>query len=169
MKRHQSKIKIEKDTQDQIYEWITIGLMMMFCVMVMYYYNDLPERIPTHFGLSGEADAYGHKGTLWMLLALGLALPSLMMFLTRYPHSFNYPFKITEENAAYEYRMAVKLMLWMAMAIAMIFLVICWGIIQTSLGHQDGLSRYLLLFVLVLTFAPIVNYLLVGWFGRKEA
>ena len=57
----------------------------------------------------------------------------------------------------------------MAMAIAMIFLVICWGIIQTAFGHQDGLSRYLLLLVLVLTFAPIVNYLLVGWFGQKEA
>lgn len=41
-------------------------------------YSDLPDRIPTHFGLSGDADAWGGKSSIWVVPAIMMALIALL-------------------------------------------------------------------------------------------
>ena len=63
----------------------------------------LPASVPSHFGVSGRPDAYGGKGTLIFLAVLAvLAVAFAIGFalLCRYPWTYNYPWVITEENAA---------------------------------------------------------------------
>jgi len=43
-------------------------------VGVAVVYGDVPDRVPHHFGLSGEPDAWGGRGWLWALPALQLLL-----------------------------------------------------------------------------------------------
>jgi uncharacterized membrane protein len=43
-------------------------------------YPSLPETVPTHFDLSGTADAYGHKRSIWLISFL-LASVSLLVYL----------------------------------------------------------------------------------------
>jgi hypothetical protein len=46
-------------------------------------YQDLPDRVPIHFGIDGTANRYGPRSVLWLLVvvqlsvAVSLVLPSL--------------------------------------------------------------------------------------------
>ena len=41
----------------------------------------LPDRVPTHFDISGRPNAWGSPGMLWILPAVGLGLYLLMTLL----------------------------------------------------------------------------------------
>ena len=59
----------------------------------------LPEKIPTHFNLAGEADGFGHKNDLFILAVSATIIYILLSILKRFPHVFNYPVEVTEHNA----------------------------------------------------------------------
>jgi uncharacterized membrane protein len=62
------------------------------------YWPALSPRIPTHFGADGLPDAWGSKSGILVIGLIGVAL-SLSMFVLRwYPHIYNYPVVLTEEN-----------------------------------------------------------------------
>ena len=57
-----------------------LGVLMMLLVGVNY--PRLPERIPIHFGVTGEPDAWGPRETIWLLPLMGLASFTLLFGLT---------------------------------------------------------------------------------------
>ena len=51
----------------------------------------LPEQVPTHFGLDGQADGYGSRWTLWLLAGLGVLFAVLFQIIPRLdPRRRNY-------------------------------------------------------------------------------
>ena len=71
-KNHRPKpIPFQRTDQEWIYE--IIGLIAL-AVMIGYpliLYSHIPDRIPIHFNLAGEADGYGSKSVLWILIGIG--------------------------------------------------------------------------------------------------
>ena len=93
------KIKLEKSALDHAIEYTTFGLIIFSFVYTIIYYGNLPADIPMHFNHKGEVDSYGAKATIWILNFIALATVAGMHYLNRLPHIFNYPQKITEDNA----------------------------------------------------------------------
>ena len=59
----------------------------------------LPERIPTHFDISGKPNAWGSPGFLWILPVVGLGLYVLMTALASIQfRRYNLPVRVTEVN-----------------------------------------------------------------------
>jgi len=48
-------------------EYILIGLILLMLVAAVYFYPKVPSRIPTHWGPSGEADAFGPRWHLFII------------------------------------------------------------------------------------------------------
>ena len=48
--------------------------------------------------------------SLWILPFIGLTIYAGVAFLKKYPHLFNYPNRITHENAPFQYKTAVRLL-----------------------------------------------------------
>ena len=72
-----------------------ITLMWVFSllpfVLVAVAWPYLPEKVPTHWGMSGRVDGYGSPATLWLLCAINLPLSLGMQFLPRLdPKKENY-------------------------------------------------------------------------------
>ena len=42
-------------------EWIFWVVLIIPFIYAAYIWNDLPERIPTHWGLNGEPNGFGSK------------------------------------------------------------------------------------------------------------
>ncbi|MDA8354061.1 MAG: SdpI family protein [Firmicutes bacterium] len=64
--------------------WDTVVLILGMIPLVFAWtvYDQLPERIPSHFNLSGEPDDYSDKATFIPLMAgMGLGLPFLIKWL----------------------------------------------------------------------------------------
>ncbi|WP_020530961.1 SdpI family protein [Flexithrix dorotheae] len=51
-------------------EWIGITFLIIPFVMLIYLWNDLPEKIPVHWNIEGEVDRYAGKGFELFLLPL---------------------------------------------------------------------------------------------------
>jgi hypothetical protein len=83
------------------------------------------------------------------IIYLGLTI------LSQYPHIFNYPVAITTENALKQYTLAVRLIRFLKLSIAVIF-----GTIMVSIHQLDGAKQlWLLPIILILANAPIAYYL----------
>lgn len=96
---------------------------------VLVLYPSLPETVPTHFGGSGQPDAFGDRTTVLWLVALMIGLGALCGWLSTRPRLFNYPGRVTEENAQAVYREGERMMVWVLAAFALVFLGIALSIV----------------------------------------
>lgn len=149
----QPKLDIAKDFQDQVLEWVALGLLTISILLTIYYYPQLNDTIPTHFNGKGEADGFGSKAIIWVLGGLSLFTYLTLTYLSRLPHYFNYPVKITEENAKDHYKNALKMTRYLKVFILLSFLYFIWVSIQNGLGHQMNLGTWFTPVFLVIIFS----------------
>jgi uncharacterized membrane protein len=155
-----SKIKLEPTTSDNLLEaagWLALALIWLITI---FYYKNLPVTIPTHFNIAGEADNYGVRSTIFFMPALGTVLFIGMTILNRFPHVFNYPVKITPENARKQYTMATRLIRVLKLAVLIIFTMIVWYSGQAAIDKSGKLFLLFLPLTLAIIFIPLVLYII---------
>jgi len=154
------RIKIERTSLDKVVDlagWLVLAGLWL---MILLNYADLPDTIPTHFNAAGKADDYGNKSTIFMLPVIATILYAGMTRLNLFPHIFNFPTKITAENALGQYTNSTQMMRYVKLVIVFLFTIIVFKTMQTAIGKSDGLGIWFLPLVLVLALAPFVVYLL---------
>ena len=155
------KVKIKLDTIDTIIEALGVIALLVLITLPLYYFDQLPNEIPSHYGASGKPDEYSEKGIIWTLPIVGVILYLGIFWLNKYPHIFNYPQQITEGNALRLYTVATKIIRFLNTQMSIAFAYLTYSTIQTSLGRQDGISSHFLLIFL------LSNFLLLGYLLYK--
>jgi len=132
----------------------TIGLSIL---LIALYYGQLPDRIPIHFDINGNPDSWSKKVMLWFLpIMLGATVGMLHLVSKMSPDNFNYPVKITAENAAYYYRKTRLGLALMNLVIGLMALFITWKMITIALGNSDSFSAWFIPGLLLAIALPIV-------------
>ena len=144
---------------NQVIKIATLLGVIILIALPLYYYNQLPDIIPSHFGFNGKPDDTGPKVLLWIMPAIGLFVFILSRVLIRYPHAFHYPVKITEENSTIQYKLAQELICSINGLITWLLLYMTAATIQTALGNNDGLSVWVMLIFFVLLFSALGRYM----------
>ncbi len=119
-------------------------------------YSALPEEIPTHFNLTGGADATGPKSYLWLFYVVGLAIFILLTLTDGRPEKMNYPVSITEENREQLYEIGAGMLRFLKLAIVVLWSLIAHRTIEIASGVRDGLGNELLIVSVTLIFLPIL-------------
>ena len=120
------KLKVPLSKSEIIVEGLGWILLFSMWCYILFVYNRLPDIIPTHFSFSGKADAYGSKSSIFTLPILGLIIFVLLTILNRFPHIFNYTVIITEDNALQQYKMGTRVLRYLKLIIAIIFIAIVY-------------------------------------------
>jgi len=107
-------------------------------------YPRLPETIPVHFGLSGEADGWGRR---WMIFLLPII--STMIFTIQYL-VFNYGMVSASKPVPEAARVPLHLLL---LEMAVIFTYVTWRMSEHSFGRARGLGVWFLPATLLAIFA----------------
>lgn len=128
-------------------------------VLPLLKWSSLPEKIPTHFGFSGEPDSWGAKWIIWLLPGIGLVLYGFLTIAVRFPHRFNYPWPINEENAQRQYALARTLIALIKIEVIWLFAFLAWRSIEIANGNATGLSAAFLPVVLVVLLGTVTWYL----------
>lgn len=115
----------------------------------------LPGRIPTHFDIAGQPNAWGNPRMLLLLPLISLALYVMMTFLSRRPASFNYPAPVTAQNRNRLHRLAVDMLAWLKAEVITLFALIQFFSIRTVRVQENVLPAWLMPAGLVLLFATI--------------
>ena len=153
------KIDIKLDPIDRVLQATTALGLLALVLLPLYYFDMLPDEIPSHFGPNGQPDDYSRKGIIWTLPIIGLLLSTGLFWLNKHPHTFNYPQKITEDNAERLYTVATKVTRFINAQMALVFAYLAYSTIHTALGTQDGLSPYFLVIFIICNFV-VIGYLL---------
>lgn len=118
----------------------------------------LPSRIPTHFGINGQPDAWGSP---WMMLALPIgacALYLLMTLVSFYPSAFNYPVRVTPSNRARLQDLALQMIAWLKAEVIWLFALIQMAALDAARSGQSNLSHWLMPGALGVVFGTIIGY-----------
>jgi uncharacterized membrane protein len=126
---------------------------------IVQFWAVLPDRIPIHFGLGGQPDAWGDKVTIWMLPALAAIIFVVLTAVSRYPHTFNYPVRITQENARRQYLLGRGLLVWLKAEVCWLFAFVVRQQILVALGNAQRFSIELVFGIFFLIFATVAVYL----------
>ena len=160
LKPKQPKIEIKKSTFESNLNIISSFLIILQFVIIFICWNKLPEKIPTHFNISGEPNGWSGKISILNLPVLSVILFVLMTILSSYPHTFNYLIKITDENADIQYTLVKKYLAFLKFLIMILFTVIIFMIGESSIGGFNNKLIYLLYIPLVLIFVATAHYII---------
>ena len=97
------KIKLPVTLYQRILSILSFLLLAGQILCLILRWNHLPDEIPTHFGLSGQADAYGSKGSVILLPVISILIYLLMIFVEKFPELWNVPGHVTPENIGWIY------------------------------------------------------------------
>lgn len=143
MKKQRPKIRPPRKFWDRVLETIAICGVLLGVYLVIRAWSSLPQTIPIHFDAVGNADGFGPKKMIWLLPAIGVVLVLMMLFLRRFPWLSNVPkVKITDENAAYQYGLIVRLLSLLACFVSLLFLALVNDTIQIALGGTSLLGAW---------------------------
>ncbi len=149
------KVKVKKDKVDIAIEILTFTLLLFSFLFIGYHYSNLPEQIPAHFGYSGEVNRYDEKSMIWLLPVILSVVCWVIFSLNDYPHLYNYPEKITEENAKKYYKESVKMMRFINLGMAMLSFLVTYETVTIALNNTTRFS--LLTNVLILTIVGFMT------------
>jgi uncharacterized membrane protein len=161
-------IKLKRTTFDWILELAAFTFLLILIGMPLIYGRELPVKIPVHFNFAGEPDGYGSRSSLWILPLTGLFMYLVMTVLEAFPNIYNFPVKITPENAVTQYRLATRLIRILKTFILLIFSFISYQTIKTAMGNATGLGKVFLPLFLLFTFGIILIYVLRSLNNRQN-
>ena len=151
-------IKLELTTADKIFEIIGWLLTISLWGLTITNYANLPDTIPTHYNGAGQADGFGGKATILTLPLIATVLFVGMTILNKFPHIFNYPTNITQDNALRQYTNATRMIRYLKLIIVVIFGLIAFKTIQNANGQTNGLGIWFLPMTLGLIFIPLTYF-----------
>ncbi len=140
--------------------------ILVSVLIIVQFWAVLPDRIPVHFGFSGQPDAWGDKFMIWLLPAVAAFIFAVLTAVSRYPHTFNYSVRITEENARRQYLLARSLLVWLKTEICWLFAFVVRQQIIVALGSTQRFSMEFVLGMIVLIFGTVAVYLLKAYLAR---
>ncbi len=156
------RIKPVLTTTDRLVETIGWLVLLATWILILRNYAELPGSIPIHFDATGQPDAYGDKGNILIPPLIAVILYAGLTLLNKFPHLFNYPVKITVDNAARQYRMATRMIRYLKLIVVLIFGILSMRTLQLATGNSEGLGRWLLPIILAVIFIPLIYYIIIA-------
>ncbi len=149
------KLKLPLSRVEKVIQVISAIGLIGIIMMLFTSWSSLPDKIPSHYGFSGEVDSWGDKGILFLLPIIAIFMYGLLTIIERIPHLYNYMCEITEENAEFQYRNARMMLTLLKTEIIFLFRYIEWHMISTGLGKSTGLGIGFLPVYLLILFGTI--------------
>lgn len=158
MEYNRPKIKLKLNAIDVWLDKIALAGIILLWLHTILKYNGLPGSIPIHYNLRGEIDGYGSKLIIFLGPLIAAVVSAGMSLLNKYPHIFNYPATITEQNAERQYLLATRLFRFIKLAVAIIFIYINFTIIHDSKTGMSSSRWWDLPIILLAIFMPLTWY-----------
>ncbi len=158
METERPKITLIPTTADKMVELLGWLILLALWGWTFSHYSTLPGTIPTHFNAAGEADGFGSKVSIIGLPVIATLLFIGLTVLNRYPHIFNYPAAITQDNALRLYTLATRMLRYLKLVLVLVFGGIEFMTIQNATGKAAGLGAWFLPLTLVLVFLPLFYF-----------
>ena len=148
-----SRIKPSLSILDYILEFFSLLSVLGIIILFVIYWVNAPEVVPIHYNIYGIADGFGSRTTLVILPIISVLTYIGLTVLNKFPHIFNFPVKVTEENKLFLYRTSTRMVRWTKLLICLLYASIVWQqirIMNNQIENLDNVSFFILIACLVL-------------------
>lgn len=130
--------------------------------MIGIHWNDLPDEVPMHFNLQGEADRYGSKSELFILPFLGLGLWALFRWMSKgvlkiNPHKFG-------AKTPQQLEISKRFMAEMTLFTCILLTIGVYSIMAVAVGKTNGIN-----YTLAFTGAGLILLFITYFWRLKKA
>lgn len=153
------RVVITASATDRVLEALSIAGVLAFWLYLATVWGHLPERLPTHFGLSGAPDGWGSRNTLFFFALFPAVVHVAFGLLARIPWTYNYPVPVTAGNYLRLYAAGRSLMLWLRTEMAWLFLVLGGQMARVGLGQAHTVGPALVFVPLGAVFATLIFFM----------
>ena len=167
MEEERPKITLIPTPVDKSIDLLGWLILLALWALTITHYSNLPDTIPTHYNAAGEADGFGSKVSIIGLPVIATLLFIGLTVLNRYPHIFNYPTAITQDNALRLYTLATRMLRYLKLVLVLVFGGIEFMIIQHATEKGAGLGVWFLPLTLVLVFLPLIYFVVKSVQAKK--
>lgn len=153
------KLRIQRTKEGTIFEIVTAILTVILWIIAIALYNKMPDTVPTHFNLSGEADGFGSKSIVFILAGLNTLVAILLLTTAYYPQTqIRTPFRIRNNR---QYVPLIR----MVRCLAVVCSILLIGIVIRISGNPVG--TYLFTAALILLFVVCIFFNIQAYRLRK--
>lgn len=142
---------------DWLLESIAAAAVVAAAADIALRWNALPAKIPTHFGINGQANGWGGRNSLLVLLGSTVVMFAVLTAAGKYQRLVNIPVKVDREAPE-----AKRLIRSLTIAIkAVLSAGFCWithVTIGIAMGDGTAMGLFFLPVFLAAVIAPIVYY-----------
>jgi len=143
----------------QILSLTALATLLWITYAALYGPNRLTGRIPTHFGLDGQPNAWGEPKMLLMLPAVAAFLYIVMTVAGRFPNAFNYPVRVTPINRPRLERIALNMIAWLTAETVSLFAALQYFIVQAVRTQHNALPPALMLIAIAVIFLTMALHI----------
>lgn len=151
-------LKLEYSLLDKLLIAAAFIALAVSFLLVFINLGALPSKVAVHSDAFGNVNGWGSKYTLLIVPIINLIMFISLLVLSKFPHIYNYPAEITEENAEYQYKNARFLMINMNAICTFMFAYICWQTVQLAKYGKASSILFIFLFILLM-FIEIAYYI----------
>lgn len=152
------KIKVRYSVYDKIINSLAIILMVWIVFITYKNYVQMPENVPIHFGISGEADRWGSKINFLVLPVVGILMYLLLTVIGYFPYVGNFIVNITEKNAKSQYGLAISMLNFMKLIILVLFSYIQYNVIDIAYGNETSMNGWIMAFFMIIIIGNVIIY-----------
>ena len=150
------KINIPKSKSEWIWDFFGYTFYIGSIILLFSVWNQLPEQVPAHYGLTGEVDRWGSKSELFLLPGIGFLILVTMQALERFPEAYNYPERLNASNAPRFYMNSRRMLNQMKNICLAVFALISLESVSVAMKWTEGTGVWMLPILLAGTLLPIV-------------
>lgn len=132
---------------------LSVVVLILGWRLALSVYPRLPERVPVHFGLRGEADRWGGRWMIFMIPLVSTAIVALDYWI------FEYVSPGSPRPIPPEMKTPLHLLL---LELSVIFTYITWRMSEVAFGRARGLGGWFLPLALIAVFATCGWMLVLG-------
>jgi len=123
---------------------LSVVVLILGWWVALSVYPRLPEQVPVHFGLTGEADRWGRRWMIFLIPLVSTVIIALDYWL------FEYVSPGSPRPIPPEMRTPLHLLL---LELSVIFTYIAWRMSEVAFGRARGLGGWFLPVTLITVFA----------------
>ncbi len=100
-----------------------IGLLLLVGMAVFIYiqWDQIPQQVPMHYNALGKIDSWGSKYQILVLPTISILLYIFMTVVSFFPHIWNVPVQVTNENKEAVYLSTKNLIIFLKVEMLTIF------------------------------------------------
>ena len=143
---------------DLILEVICLAGLIKVILMLVEEYPILPDTIPIHYTISGEANSFADRWTILILPLISFVLYSVITILSLRPEKLKYSVPITADNQERQFANMAKLLRFIKLFVVGLTVFLTSKTVTNALQTNPKLSPVFLPITIVILIAIIAFF-----------